>query len=164
MPGRWSTWMLAILLASGAVGCKPKPKPPPPPPPAPAPPPPPPPAPMIKEITVSERIQFETDKAILLEQSKVVLGEVVRVLQDNPQIRLVEIGGHTDSTGDAGKNLLLSDQRARSVRDFLISQGIDGSRLRARGYGDRVPMGSNDTEEGKLQNRRVEFRIKEQGN
>lgn len=161
---RWSTLILATAVVCAAVGCKPKPKPPPPPAPAPAPPPPPPPAPVIKEITVSERIQFETDKAILLEQSKVVLGEVVRVLQDNPQIRLVEIGGHTDSTGDPGKNLLLSDQRARSVRDYLISQGIDGNRLRARGYGDRVPMGSNDTEEGKLQNRRVEFRIIEQGN
>ena len=50
------------------------------------------------------------------------------------------------------------------MRDYLISQGIDGNRLRARGYGDRVPVGSNATEEGKLQNRRVEFRIIEQGN
>ena len=117
----------------------------------------------MQEITVSERIQFETDKAVLLPQSKVVLGEVVRVLQQNPQIRLVEIGGHTDSTGDSGKNLLLSDQRAHSVRDFLISQGVDGNRLRARGYGDRVPVANNETEQGKLQNRRVEFRIVEQG-
>jgi len=163
MLGQRATWILAIVLASFGSACSDPPKPPPQPVPEPAPPPPPP-APVIKEITVSERIQFETDKAVLLDQSKVVLGEVVKVLQDNPQIRLVEIGGHTDSTGDSGKNLLLSDQRARSVRDHLISQGIDGNRLRARGYGDRVPMGSNDTDDGKLQNRRVEFRIIEQGN
>jgi OmpA-OmpF porin, OOP family len=158
----WGLWGLLLLFV---VGCEAKVeiKSPPPPPPAPAPPPPPPPPPKIDYITVSERIQFETDSAILLAQSQVVLGEVVRVLKDNPHIKLVEIGGHTDSTGDSSKNLLLSQDRAESVRAYLMSQGIDGNRMRARGFGDRVPVATNSTPQGREQNRRVEFRIVDQG-
>ncbi len=138
----------------------------PPPPPKPAPPPPPPapaPPPRIDYITVSDRIQFETDSAILKEQSKIVLNEVVKVLKDNPHITLIEIGGHTDNTGSSDNNLLLSQSRAESVKLYIASQGIDPNRMRAMGYGDRVPVQPNDTDAGRLQNRRVEFRIIEQG-
>ena len=136
-----------------------------PPPPAPAPPPPPPaPPPKIDKITVTERIQFETDSDILTEPSKVVLtNQVVKVLKDNPHITLVEIGGHTDSTGGKDDNLLLSQRRAESVKAYLVSQGIAANRLRAMGYGTKVPVAPNDTEAGRTQNRRVEFRIIEQG-
>jgi OOP family OmpA-OmpF porin len=158
--------VLAMALAATLAGCSEEPPPQPPPPPAPVPPPPPPaPAPRLPEyITVTERIEFETDKDILLEHSKVILtNQVVSVLKANPQIRLVEIGGHTDSTGDPDYNLLLSENRAKSVMAYLISQGIEPSRLRVRGYGDTIPVQKNTTEAGKQENRRVEFRIVEQG-
>jgi len=92
-----------------------------------------------------------------------VLNDVVKALKDNPQIHLVEIGGHTDSVGKKDDNLMLSQRRAESVRDYLVSQGVVVQRLRAMGYGDRVPVASNDTRDGREQNRRVEFRIIKQG-
>ena len=134
-------------------------------PPPPDPPPPPaapPPAPLPDYITISDRIQFETGNAVLLPQSYPILNEVVEVLKKNPQITLIEIGGHTDSVGDEHENLLLSQQRAESVRTYLVSQGIAFNRMRAMGYGERVPVASNDDEHGRLQNRRVEFRIVKQ--
>jgi OOP family OmpA-OmpF porin len=163
-----STRVLSLgALAVGLIACQgkvevttqPPPQPPPaPPPPAPAPP------PKMEKITVTERIQFETDSDILTEGSKVVLtNQVVKVLKDNPHITLVEIGGHTDSTGGKDDNLLLSQRRADSVKAYLVSQGIAANRLRAMGYGTRVPVAPNNTEEGRTQNRRVEFRIIKQG-
>lgn len=157
---------LAFAVALGACKAQVEVTSQPPPPPTPAPPPPPPapaPPPRIDTITVSDRIQFETDSAILKEQSKLVLNEVVRVLKDNPHITLIEIGGHTDNTGQKDNNLLLSQSRAESVKIYIASQGIDANRMRAMGYGDRVPVQPNDTDGGRLQNRRVEFRIIEQG-
>jgi outer membrane protein OmpA-like peptidoglycan-associated protein len=112
---------------------------------------------------VSERIQFETNKAILKDFSKITLNEVVRVMKENPQIKLVEVGGHTDSDGTEDDNLLLSENRAKAVVAYLISQGIEPHRLKARGFGETVPVQKNDTVEGKAQNRRVEFRIVDQG-
>ena len=156
--------MVAFALGMTLLGCEtkmrisgPAPLPPPAPAPAPAP------APLPTYITVKERIQFETDSSVLLEHSKVVLNDVVKVLADNPAITLVEVGGHTDSTGEKDKNLMLSQLRAESVRDYLVSQGIDTRRLRAMGYGDRIPVASNDNPAGREQNRRVEFRIIKQG-
>jgi OmpA-OmpF porin, OOP family len=156
--------LVTLALALSSMACKAKVQvataPPPPPPPA-APPPAPP--PKIDKITVSDRIQFETASDILLPQSKVVLGEVVKILKDNPHISLVEIGGHTDSTGEGTDNLLLSQRRAESVKAYLITQGISEPRMRAMGYGSRIPVMGNETEAGRLQNRRVEFRIITQG-
>ncbi|MGC1650215.1 MAG: OmpA family protein [Candidatus Sulfotelmatobacter sp.] len=69
----------------------------------------------------------------------------------------IEIGGYTDNTGDAASNLQLSQQRADAVRSYLVAQGVDASALVAKGYGDTKPAASNDTVEGKFQNRRIEF-------
>ncbi len=160
---------MALSGCSVLLGCRasikvgPAPPPPPPPPaaaPAPAPDPPPQ-APAY--ITVKERIQFETAEDVLLARSKVVLNDVVKALKENPHIHLVEIGGHTDSRGEKDDNLMLSQRRAESVRDYLVSQAVAVQRLRAMGYGDRVPVASNDTPDGREQNRRVEFRIIKQG-
>ena len=161
-----AVWLSAIVgcKAEGQIGAD---SPPPPPPPsaaaAAAAAPPPAPAPLPPVIQVSERIQFETEKAVLLDHSKVVLQEVVKVMKENPHVKLIEIGGHTDSTGDSGKNLLLSQERADAVKTYLVSQGIAAERMRARGFGDRVPVADNTNPDGRDANRRVEFRIVEQG-
>jgi outer membrane protein OmpA-like peptidoglycan-associated protein len=71
----------------------------------------------------------------------------------------VEISGHTDNTGDYASNLEMSQNRADAVRDYLISGGVDASRLTAVGYGDRNPVDSNETEEGRQNNRRTDLKI-----
>lgn len=101
-------------------------------------------------------IQFETAKYVIKPLSFVILDHVVKVLADNPSY-LVEIQGHTDNEGLAEKNQTLSENRAKAVRDYLISKGIDAKRLTANGYGQTRPIVPNTTSEGKSMNRRVEF-------
>jgi OmpA-OmpF porin, OOP family len=103
-------------------------------------------------------IFFEYDKADLKQTSFVELDRLVRLLKDNPSWS-IEIGGHTDDSGSDSYNKTLSQKRASSVRDYLISKGISANRLMAKGYGEEQPIGDNTTESGKAQNRRVEFRI-----
>jgi outer membrane protein OmpA-like peptidoglycan-associated protein len=71
----------------------------------------------------------------------------------------IEIRGHTDNTGDPAANLELSKARANTVYQELVSNGIDAARLTATGYGDTIPIAGNDTEDGRSQNRRTEFKI-----
>lgn len=118
----------------------------------------------MEYITITDRIEFETDSAVLLPISFPVLDlQVAEVLKKNPHILKVEIQGHTDSTGNDNENLVLSENRAKSCMVYLISKGITVGRLSARGFGARVPVATNDTPEGREKNRRVEFRIAEQG-
>jgi outer membrane protein OmpA-like peptidoglycan-associated protein len=112
-----------------------------------------------KKIEISEIVQFETNKAVLLPQSEQLLKEVAEALKEHPQIESVDVEGHTDSQGGDKSNMKLSEARAKTVRDFLIKEGIDGSRLVAKGFGETKPMAGNDTEEGRYKNRRVEFEI-----
>ena len=79
-------------------------------------------------------------------------------MQDNPHIR-VEVSGHTDNSGQATYNKQLSEKRAQSVYDYLIQKGIPKTNLVTVGYGPDRPVASNDTEEGRRQNRRIEFKI-----
>ena len=72
---------------------------------------------------------------------------------------VVEVGGHTDNVGSAASNLKLSQERAEAVKEFLINQGIDSSRIVARGYGQTVPVAENSTPVGRSKNRRTEIRI-----
>ena len=76
-----------------------------------------------------------------------------------PAGTVVEIGGHTDNTGDSVGNMQLSQQQAETVRDYLIQHGVDSSALSAKGYGDTMPVAGNDTEEGRFRNRRIEFTL-----
>ncbi len=103
-------------------------------------------------------IYFDSDKADLLPRSNVELDKLVSVLRENPNLE-IEIIGHTDNVGDSAYNLTLSRRRAAMVMDYLIHSGITSRRLRSNGFGDKQPMASNDIEETRQLNRRVEFRI-----
>jgi OOP family OmpA-OmpF porin len=102
-------------------------------------------------------VQFDTGKATLKSESIPVLNAVLDVLKQNPDLK-VEVEGHTDSTGSAAFNETLSANRAKAVLEFLVSKGIDESRLSAWGYGSSRPAASNDTVAGRAQNRRVELK------
>ena len=127
---------------------------PPPPPPAPDEPPPPPPPPPAPRF-VLQGVQFDTGKATLTSGSAERLDTIVEYLTHKPSAA-IEISGHTDNVGGDKKNKRLSQQRADAVRAYLIAKGIDGSRITAVGYGDERPIASNDTPEGRQENRRIE--------
>lgn len=103
-------------------------------------------------------IFFDFDKSILLQQSYVELLNLIALLNQYPKMK-IEIGGHTDGRGSVEYNIRLSESRAKAVVDYLISKGIDAHRLQYKGYGKSMPIDSNDTEEGRARNRRVEFKI-----
>ena len=109
---------------------------------------------------VLNNIFFDFDKASLRPDSKPELERVVTVLKDNPSMK-IEISGHTDNKGSATYNLKLSESRSKSVVDYLVSRGIERNRLTFKGYGFLKPIASNDTEEGRQQNRRTEFKVTE---
>jgi len=113
-------------------------------------------------IVISERVFFKTGRAVILERSYSLLDEVAQVIMDNPHIKRVEVQGHTDNVGGDRYNQQLSEARARSVTTYLLSRGVDPTRLVSRGYGLTRPIADNNTEEGRAANRRVEFRILEQ--
>lgn len=99
---------------------------------------------------------FEFDDAQITEASYPILDRVVEIMDRYPTIRL-EIAAHTDNMGSFEYNMDLSRQRARSMVDYLVSQGIDEARLEGKGYGESRPIAPNNTEEGRMVNRRVEF-------
>ncbi len=103
-------------------------------------------------------ILFHTDSAELKSESIAVLNATADTLNANPGVA-VEIAGHTDSQGDAAYNQGLSERRAKSVRDYLISRGVSSSRLSSAGYGESQPVADNATADGRAQNRRVELRV-----
>lgn len=104
-------------------------------------------------------IYFDFDKSTIKPESRPALDDAAKILKDNPSIT-VEIQGHTDSKGSDSYNLTLSDQRAWSVVNYLVQNfGIDKARLTARGYGEAQPIATNDTDDGRALNRRVEFVI-----
>ena len=118
---------------------------------------PPPPPLAVQESVVLEGVNFETNSAALTTGSPAVLDRVAGTLAKWPEVR-IEIGGHTDSKGEAGYNLDLSTRRAVAVRDYLVKKGIDGSRIEVKGHGETAPVADNATEEGRARNRRVELK------
>jgi outer membrane protein OmpA-like peptidoglycan-associated protein/uncharacterized protein YidB (DUF937 family) len=104
-----------------------------------------------------EIINFQTGSAQIPDYSVVFLNKAAEVIKMAPAGMIVEIAGHTDNTGDAAANLALSQQRADAVRNYLIQQGVPATQLTSKGYGDTQPIASNDTEEGKFRNRRIQF-------
>ncbi len=109
---------------------------------------------------VLNKISFENNKSIISRRSQPELARLYELLRRNPALRL-EIGGHTDSRGGAAYNQKLSEQRARAVARYLNKLGVANTRLKAVGYGMRAPIASNDTEEGRQQNRRTELKVLE---
>jgi outer membrane protein OmpA-like peptidoglycan-associated protein len=110
-----------------------------------------------KKLTLHENVYFDSDKATIQERSFALLRAVAQILRDHPELKKVAIDGHTDSSGSEKGNLRLSNARAKAVRDFLVSEGIDAGRLVPRGFGEAKPIADNETPEGKEKNRRVEF-------
>ncbi len=111
------------------------------------------------EISVLRHVFFDTGKATLKPESADELDKLVNMMEQNTKVRL-EIGGHTDNIGGHDINVQLSQQRANSVKTYLISQGIEAKRIAAVGYGETRPIVSNDDEQGGREvNRRVEFKV-----
>lgn len=108
--------------------------------------------------SVLKNLFFDVDKYELKEKSSTELGKIVRFLIENPQIS-IEIGGHTDNTGNAAYNQQLSEKRAKSVYNYIISNGISPKRLAVKGFGSIMPVASNETDSGRQLNRRIEFTI-----
>lgn len=113
------------------------------------------------EVGVTVRLKniyFAFDKTDLKKESFIELNKVVEFLKQNHSVE-IEISGHTDNKGSDEYNLNLSQGRSQSVVNYLVSQGIDASRLTAHGYGESKPIDTNDTDEGQANNRRVEFTV-----
>ena len=107
-----------------------------------------------------KNIFFETGSYELKPQSMVELKRVVSFLNENSTIK-VEIGGHTDNVGDDKSNQLLSENRAKSVFEYLVHQKVQEERLSYKGYGETKPIRSNNDAKGRARNRRTEFEILE---
>jgi len=113
-------------------------------------------------IEILQSVQFETARDVIRPESERLLGEVAQVLVGHPELTRVGVEGHTDAKGSTSFNVVLSEKRAIAVKRWLVERGgVDATRLDAEGFGPARPLDSNDTEEGRARNRRVEFRIVE---
>lgn len=178
--------VFTVGIAAGSLGCKasvsasagaatepkaaPAPTPEPPPAATPEPEPPPPPKPIKAigkakiendEIKIPGKIHFDFNKATIKEdkETKEILQTVADVMKENPQITKLRVEGHTDDAGTSEYNHKLSQDRAESVINWLVKNGVDKARLDGKGWGEERPLVKNDTKENKETNRRVEFKI-----
>lgn len=117
------------------------------------------PAPTKKKI-VLRGVRFDFDKSNIRPDARAILDEAVRTLNEQGNVDIV-VEGHTDSRGTEPYNLKLSQRRAQSVKQYLSGHGVDSKRLTVEAYGESRPVATNDTEEGRAQNRRVELNVKE---
>jgi outer membrane protein OmpA-like peptidoglycan-associated protein len=113
-------------------------------------------------VTLGDEILFDVDQSVLKPGGMQQLTRVAEFLRQNPD-RNVLIEGHTDSTAPDSYNLALSQRRANAVEDFLITQGVEPTRIMATGYGEQLPIASNDTAAGRQANRRVEIVVLDAG-
>jgi OmpA-OmpF porin, OOP family len=109
------------------------------------------------EIVILESIRFKTGSAEVEPESYTILNQVALVIKANPDIKRVRVEGHTDSTGSRERNIELSKERARAVREHLIRRGVSPRRLTSEGYGPDKPKVSGDDEASRAKNRRVDF-------
>lgn len=110
-------------------------------------------------VQAMKGLQFKSGSAVILTSSYPILDNVVKVMKNNAKIQL-SIEGHTDNVGNPTFNLNLSKQRAEAARNYLIKKGVEAARVFAIGFGDSRPITTNDTDEGRQENRRVEFVVR----
>jgi OmpA-OmpF porin, OOP family len=125
----------------------------PPPSPAPAPPP-------VQKKIVLRGVNFDFDKSNIRADAAPILKEAASILKDNPNVKIT-VEGHTDSKGTDDYNLKLSMRRAAAVKAYLVQEGVADARLSTRGLGESQPVASNETDDGRAQNRRVELKVSE---
>ena len=114
----------------------------------------------VGKTIVLNNVFYDFDKATLRPESSAELDALAQLLKENGKLR-IELGSHTDDKGADDYNQKLSDARAASVVAYLTGKGIAPDRLVAKGYGETAPMATNETEEGRQQNRRTEFKVLE---
>ncbi len=111
------------------------------------------------ELKLRKQVHFQHDSAEILPDSSAILEEIADVLSTHPEIKSIEVQGHTDNQGSAPYNLKLSESRAQAVVDSLVKLGVDPLRLRAKGYGDTKPLMPNNNEVNRAKNRRVQLMV-----
>jgi outer membrane protein OmpA-like peptidoglycan-associated protein len=111
------------------------------------------------KIEILEMVFFRTGKDVIEKKSFELLDNIATVLASHPELKKVRVEGHTDNAGDAAKNKDLSDRRAKAVVAYLVKKGLSAERLEGVGFGAEQPIADNATDDGKAQNRRVEFVI-----
>jgi outer membrane protein OmpA-like peptidoglycan-associated protein len=111
------------------------------------------------DVRMTSDILFDVDSSSLRPESRSTLGNLASNFRQYPD-ELIDVEGHTDSTGTTSHNQVLSENRASSVRSYLVDQGVPGSRVTAVGYGETRPKASNSTPEGRQLNRRVVIHIR----
>jgi len=109
-------------------------------------------------LAASQKVEFEMSRATLRTSSYIPLDKIVSIMNQYPSYNL-EVAGHTDSVGDSTGNQKLSENRAKSCKDYLVRKGISASRINYIGYGEKQPIADNRFKDGRAQNRRVEFRL-----
>ncbi|WP_394843445.1 OmpA family protein [Pendulispora brunnea] len=112
------------------------------------------------QIKIIQQVKFKTNSATIVE-SDAILNAVLAILKEHAEIKKIRVEGHSDNTGKAAYNKTLSQKRAASVAKWLTDHGIDKKRVIAKGWGQEKPIDTNNTEEGRANNRRVEFHIEE---
>jgi OOP family OmpA-OmpF porin len=117
----------------------------------------------LLDILNKSIIHFPTGSAEVPPASRALLQQAAALFKQLPPGTVVEIGGHTDNTGDPNANLSLSQARADAVRNVLVQAGVNPAMLVAKGFGDAQPVASNDTAEGRLQNRRIAYQVQKSG-
>lgn len=123
-------------------------------------PPPPPPEPTVEKINLGGDTHFEFDSAKLKPDGDRLVRELARRLKGVDEIEAIYVSGHTDSVGTEEYNLGLSQERAASVKKAFVEEGINSDVIDTQGYGESVPLASNDSPEGRAQNRRVEVEVR----
>ena len=109
-------------------------------------------------VNLPDGVTFDVASYTLKPEFRATLTQVAQSMNEYPN-SLIDVYGHTDSTGSDAYNQTLSENRARTVANFLISQGVSSARIRSQGFGETMPVASNDTAEGRTKNRRVEIKI-----
>ncbi len=114
----------------------------------------------VNTVLQNRIVEFNSESATLTDAGRETLNQIVPILAASPTLQC-KINGYTDSTGEADFNLTLSKRRAEATKDYMVSRGIAASRLTAEGFGQSNPLATNDTPEGRRQNRRIEFLLRE---